>query len=174
MSIGVKSNISTGRGGAGKSLPLPPNYSHNHPSTNKPGNIGSSKLNKQAAPRDLQTPTIKRPTFSTGRGGSANIIKGDAERSRHAQDLGGTLRRNPKSGTKILTGRGGGGNTVVIQEEEEGSEGENERVRKVKSSGNARRSEEAPRSVKVGFVGRMKRRVSGVGRGQRQGSVVTV
>ncbi|KAL9081595.1 MAG: hypothetical protein Q9159_007228, partial [Coniocarpon cinnabarinum] len=61
------------------------------------------------------------------------------------------------------------------EEEEEGSEGENERARKVERNGKARRSEEAPPgSAKEGFVGRMKRRVSGVGRGQRQGSVVTV
>ena len=80
-------NISYGRGGAGEfsiHLSLPSNYRK----LTIPGNI--SRQQSATTPRDLVTPTIKQDVYTTGRGGSGNMVYNDPERpeiARESQDV---------------------------------------------------------------------------------------
>jgi len=82
-------NISYGRGGAGKiliGLETTPRRSNPHT-----GNITSNPRQQSATtPSDLTTPTIKQEFFTTGRGGTGNMVHNDPERpeiARERQDV---------------------------------------------------------------------------------------
>ncbi|KAJ5540341.1 uncharacterized protein N7503_009319 [Penicillium pulvis] len=91
-------NISYGRGGA--------------------GNI--SRQQSATTPRDLVTPTIKQEVYTTGRGGSGNMVQNDPERpeiARESQDV----ESPPLRAQQIPhhTGRGGVANAYIPTAEEE-------------------------------------------------------
>lgn len=75
-------NISYGRGGAGKWRPLSLNAPQ---STNYTGNI--TRQHSAPTPKDLVTPTIKQEVYTTGRGGSGNMMHNDPERPQLAREL---------------------------------------------------------------------------------------
>lgn len=63
-------NISHGRGGA--------------------GNIYSREASTKKEPKDLVTPTIKQDVYTTGRGGSGNMVHNDPQHpeiARESQDV---------------------------------------------------------------------------------------
>ncbi|KAJ6179736.1 hypothetical protein N7519_010197 [Penicillium mononematosum] len=91
-------NISYGRGGA--------------------GNI--TRQQSAPTPKDLVTPTIKQEVFTTGRGGSGNMMHNDPERpqiARESQDV----ESPPLRAQQIPhhTGRGGAANAYIPTPEEE-------------------------------------------------------
>ncbi|KAJ5761221.1 hypothetical protein N7520_008377 [Penicillium odoratum] len=91
-------NISYGRGGAG-------NISRQHSST---------------MPKDLITPTIKQEVYTTGRGGSGNMVQNDPERpeiARESQDVESPPLRAQHFAHH--TGRGGVANAYIPTAEEE-------------------------------------------------------
>jgi hypothetical protein len=60
-------------------------------------------------PSDLETPTLKKPFVTTGRGGTGNMAKNsDPSETRLRQDVAAVARR-PSSGAQHA-GRGGAGN----------------------------------------------------------------
>jgi hypothetical protein len=82
-------NISYGRGGAGKisiGLETTPRKSDQHT-----GNITSmSRQQSATTPSDLVTPTIKQEVYTTGRGGTGNMVQNDPKRpeiARERQDV---------------------------------------------------------------------------------------
>ncbi|KAJ5143265.1 uncharacterized protein N7515_002052 [Penicillium bovifimosum] len=91
-------NVSYGRGGA--------------------GNI--SRQQTPATPNDLVTPTIKQEVYTTGRGGSGNMVVNDPHRpelARESQDV-----ESPPLRAEQLphhTGRGGAANAYIPTPEEE-------------------------------------------------------
>ena len=77
------------------------------------GNINTAASAPSVDPSDLKTPTIKSPTYTTGRGGTGNMAKNDPENpqlAREAQDVEATTL--PKERAAFHTGRGGDGNAV--------------------------------------------------------------
>ncbi|KAL4802806.1 hypothetical protein BDV18DRAFT_146630 [Aspergillus unguis] len=92
-------NISHGRGGA--------------------GNIFSSRETR-TTPQDLVTPTIKQEVYTTGRGGSGNMVQNDPDRpeiARERQDVEAPpMRVHPEA---HHTGRGGAANQYIPSAEEE-------------------------------------------------------
>ncbi|KAJ5820448.1 hypothetical protein N7474_006039 [Penicillium riverlandense] len=91
-------NVSHGRGGA--------------------GNI--SRQQSATTPRDLVTPTIKQEVYTTGRGGSGNMVHNDPGRpeiARESQDV----ESPPLRAEQIPhhTGRGGAANAYIPSPEEE-------------------------------------------------------
>ncbi|KAJ5676029.1 hypothetical protein N7462_008926 [Penicillium macrosclerotiorum] len=91
-------NISYGRGGAGNIFPQ----------------------QNTTSPKDLVTPTIKQEVYTTGRGGSGNMVHNDPERpeiARESQDV-----ESPPLRAEQLphhTGRGGAANAYIPTAEEE-------------------------------------------------------
>ncbi|TPR11603.1 hypothetical protein CAN33_0049540 [Aspergillus niger] len=65
--MGGARNISHGRGGA--------------------GNIFSGNNESRTTPKDLVTPTIKQDIFTTGRGGSGNMMHNDPEHPEIAREM---------------------------------------------------------------------------------------
>lgn len=52
------------------------------------GNIGDAAKSPKINPQDLQTPTLKAPVYTTGRGGSGNMANNtDPDEARAAQDV---------------------------------------------------------------------------------------
>ncbi|EAW08521.1 DUF3602 domain-containing protein [Aspergillus clavatus NRRL 1] len=93
-------NVSHGRGGA--------------------GNIYSTTTQTQPTCKDLITPTIKQDTFTTGRGGSGNMVQYDPERpeiARELQDVESPPQRVEEA--PHHTGRGGAANAYFPTPEEE-------------------------------------------------------
>lgn len=80
--------VSHGRGGAG-TTPSAPTLGHTK--LTSPGNMYSKATHKaQTTPRDLVTPTIKQDIYTTGRGGSGNMVHNDPNRpeiARGSQDV---------------------------------------------------------------------------------------
>lgn len=69
-------------------------------------------------PSDLETPTLKKPIVTTGRGGTGNMAKAtDSKEARHLQDVDAVVRR-PSQGTQHA-GRGGAGNIFKESEKKE-------------------------------------------------------
>ncbi|RAL12035.1 DUF3602 domain-containing protein [Aspergillus homomorphus CBS 101889] len=93
-------NISHGRGGA--------------------GNIFSGSGASRTSPKDLVTPTIKQDVFTTGRGGSGNMMQNDPqhpELARELQDVETPPLRMEEA--PHHTGRGGVANAYFPTPEEE-------------------------------------------------------
>lgn len=79
-------NISHGRGGAGKPIDLSDKIRQSD--SDRIGNI--SRQQSSTTTRDLVTPTIKQDVYTTGRGGSGNMVHNDPERpeiARESQDV---------------------------------------------------------------------------------------
>ncbi|OQE89368.1 hypothetical protein PENNAL_c0014G10769 [Penicillium nalgiovense] len=91
-------NISYGRGGA--------------------GNI--TRQHSAPTPKDLVTPTIKQEVYTTGRGGSGNMMHNDPERPQLARELQ-DVESPPLRAQQIPhhTGRGGAANAYIPTPEEE-------------------------------------------------------
>ncbi|KAJ5571620.1 hypothetical protein N7535_005280 [Penicillium sp. DV-2018c] len=93
-------NISYGRGGA--------------------GNISRQNSSSAATPNDLVTPTIKQEVYTTGRGGSGNMVQNDPRRpelARESQDVESPPLRAQQF--PHHTGRGGAANAYIPTPEEE-------------------------------------------------------
>ncbi|KAI1845237.1 hypothetical protein JX266_008547 [Neoarthrinium moseri] len=104
---------STGRGGA--------------------GNIGDVSKSPRIEPKDLQTPTLKTPVVTTGRGGSGNMTPNrDPAETRALQDVGPVTRRPSEGATHV--GRGGAANVAKLSAAE---------IEKAKQSGSAVEDEPA-------------------------------
>ncbi|PTU23517.1 hypothetical protein P175DRAFT_0508187 [Aspergillus ochraceoroseus IBT 24754] len=106
-------NVSHGRGGA--------------------GNIYSGET-RTTTPRDLITPTIKQEVYTTGRGGSGNMMHNDPDRpeiARESQDVEVPPMRGRE--TPHHTGRGGAANAYIPTPDEEKKvrEEEDEQLRRV-------------------------------------------
>ncbi|KAJ5754129.1 uncharacterized protein N7511_008282 [Penicillium nucicola] len=87
------------------------------------GRGGAGNITRQQSapsPRDLFTPTIKQEVFTTGRGGSGNMMHNDPDRpeiARESQDV-----ESPPLRAQQLphhTGRGGAANAYIPTPEEE-------------------------------------------------------
>ncbi|KAL2852534.1 hypothetical protein BJY01DRAFT_244531 [Aspergillus pseudoustus] len=119
-------NISHGRGGA--------------------GNIYSSET--RTTPQDLVTPTIKQEVYTTGRGGSGNMMHNDPERpelARESQDVEAPPMRVQEA--PHHTGRGGAANQYIPSpEEEKRAREEEEQLRRVITSKSVRE----PRDIEEG------------------------
>ncbi|KAL4782530.1 hypothetical protein BJX76DRAFT_289321 [Aspergillus varians] len=104
-------NISHGRGGA--------------------GNIYTSE--NRTKPQDLVTPTIKQEVYTTGRGGSGNMMHNDPDRpelARESQDVETPPVRVQEAAHH--TGRGGAANQYIPSvEEEKKAREEEEQLRRV-------------------------------------------
>ncbi|KAF2863613.1 hypothetical protein K470DRAFT_201398, partial [Piedraia hortae CBS 480.64] len=89
------------------------------------GNISKEHASVEAS--DLKTPTIKAPTYTTGRGGTGNMAVNDPshpEVARAAQDTEAPICHEKLAKGTYHWGRGGEGNMVTIgsadrREEEE-------------------------------------------------------
>ncbi|OOQ91571.1 hypothetical protein PEBR_08635 [Penicillium brasilianum] len=93
--------ISYGRGGAGNIAP-------------------PQKSTTPTTPKDLATPTIKQEIYTTGRGGSGNMVQNDPERpeiARESQDVESPPLRAEQY--PHHTGRGGAANAYIPTPEEE-------------------------------------------------------
>ncbi|KAJ5493451.1 hypothetical protein N7539_002197 [Penicillium diatomitis] len=93
-------NISYGRGGAGNIAPP----------------------QRSTTPKDLVTPTIKQEVYTTGRGGSGNMVQNDPqhpELARESQDVESPPLRAEQF--PHHTGRGGAANAYIPTPEEEQS-----------------------------------------------------
>ncbi|PPJ59553.1 hypothetical protein CBER1_09808 [Cercospora berteroae] len=91
---------------------------------NKPtltGRGGAGNLNTRPQAKlqhsDLETPTIKSTTYTTGRGGSGNMAKNDpsnATEARQAQDVDTPAHHNKNMEGTYHWGRGGQGNMTTL------------------------------------------------------------
>lgn len=93
------------------------------------GNVTTKDDKAPRVPPESTTPTLKSKNYTTGRGGTGNIVKNEnPENARKAQDMdvpGIVLPEN-----EYHTGRGGEGNRVKPSEEEVAAARENnEKVR---------------------------------------------
>ncbi|KAI5303984.1 hypothetical protein KEM56_006989 [Ascosphaera pollenicola] len=85
------------------------------------GNIHSAKNAEQLGEKDLKTPTLKSDVYTTGRGGSGNMVHNDDPKvARIAQDVEAppNLLANNEPDRKVLLGRGGAANLYSPTEEE--------------------------------------------------------
>ncbi|KFX99492.1 hypothetical protein O988_03833 [Pseudogymnoascus sp. VKM F-3808] len=135
------------------------------------GNI-SAEPPRPVSPTDLETPTLKEDIYTTGRGGSGNMVANTGKAgARRAQDVV-ALPRRESEGTHV--GRGGAANIVKVPtrtgEEEtssvEGKEGkevkevkEVKEAKEVKGKGKGKNNEGAPEE---GVVERGRRWVAGL------------
>ena len=106
--------VSHGRGGAGKLL-----INIMHPLTWL-GNIYAQDEPKIHTPKDLVTPSIKQDIYTTGRGGSGNMMHNDPkhpEIARESQDVESPPQRVEEA--PHHTGRGGAANAYFPSPEEE-------------------------------------------------------
>ncbi|KAI5286042.1 hypothetical protein KEM54_000103 [Ascosphaera aggregata] len=88
------------------------------------GNIGAAKNAEHLERKDLETPTIKSDVYTTGRGGSGNMVSNDDPKvARIAQDVEAppSLLAHNEPGRKVLLGRGGAANLYSPHEEDVGS-----------------------------------------------------
>ncbi|RAL02457.1 DUF3602 domain-containing protein [Aspergillus ibericus CBS 121593] len=127
--MGGARNISHGRGGA--------------------GNIFSGKESR-TTPKDLVTPTIKQDVFTTGRGGSGNMMHNDPEHpeiAREMQDVDSPPLRMEEA--PHFMGRGGAANAYIPTPEEEKRvrEQEEEQLRRVRTQSENRRKDIETSSV---------------------------
>ncbi|OBT62942.1 hypothetical protein VE03_07882 [Pseudogymnoascus sp. 23342-1-I1] len=123
-------------------------------------------------PSDLETPTLKEEVYTTGRGGSGNMVANTGKAgARRAQDVVALPRRDSEGTAHV--GRGGAANIVKVPtrtgEEErsvegrEGKEGNEKREvgeeKEVKGKGKGKKNEGAPEE---GVVERGRRWVAGL------------
>ncbi|KAK3940095.1 hypothetical protein QBC46DRAFT_261801 [Diplogelasinospora grovesii] len=79
------------------------------------GNIVDSSKSPKILPQDLQTPTLKTPMVTTGRGGTGNMAQNrDPVETRLRQDVEPVVRRPSHGATHV--GRGGTGNVFNPEE----------------------------------------------------------
>jgi hypothetical protein len=116
------------------------------------GNI-SQERRSSATAADLQTPTIKTSTYTTGRGGTGNMAYKDPahpELARQAQDVDAPPMREPEG--PFHFGRGGAANIATpSQEEQEKAKARNrgiEREAKRRDDSFASNGEEGQREKK--------------------------
>ncbi|OJI96402.1 hypothetical protein ASPVEDRAFT_78176 [Aspergillus versicolor CBS 583.65] len=125
-------NISHGRGGA--------------------GNIYSSQSRSTPTPQDLVTPTIKQDVYTTGRGGSGNMMHNDPdhpELARESQDVEAPPVRIQEGAHH--TGRGGAANQYIPSaEEEKKAREEEEQLRRVVTARAEREQQHRPRDIEEG------------------------
>ncbi|OBT76594.1 hypothetical protein VF21_05347 [Pseudogymnoascus sp. 05NY08] len=100
------------------------------------GNISAAPP-RPVSPTDLETPTLKEEVYTTGRGGSGNMVANTGKAgARRAQDVV-ALPRRESEGAHV--GRGGAANIVKVptrgQGEESSVEGGDEREGKEKKDG---------------------------------------
>ncbi|KAI9038330.1 DUF3602 domain-containing protein [Aspergillus affinis] len=124
--MGGSRNISHGRGGA--------------------GNIYSAET--RTSPKDLVTPTIKQEVFTTGRGGSGNMVVNDPQHpeiAREMQDVESPPLRVEDA--PHHTGRGGAANAFIptAEEEKKVREQEEEQLRRIRTASRDRLREETER-----------------------------
>ncbi|KAI5307042.1 hypothetical protein KEM55_008427 [Ascosphaera atra] len=77
------------------------------------GNIAAAKNMERPQSKDLETPTIKADVYTTGRGGSGNMVaNNDPKIARIRQDVEAppSLTNGKEGDRKILLGRGGAAN----------------------------------------------------------------
>ncbi|KAJ2900787.1 uncharacterized protein MKZ38_002225 [Zalerion maritima] len=79
----------------------------------------TNQMSPELTPQDLETPTLRAGTYTTGRGGAGNMQVSDASKARLAQDVSCPPRRESNS-TPI--GRGGAGNFVHPPKDKKASE----------------------------------------------------
>ncbi|EAU35342.1 conserved hypothetical protein [Aspergillus terreus NIH2624] len=108
------------------------------------GNIYSTPESQTTTPRDLVTPTIKQEVFTTGRGGSGNMMHNDPEHpelARESQDVETPPLRVEEAPHHI--GRGGAANTYTPTPEEEKMirEQEEAQLRRVRTASKDRRKD---------------------------------
>ncbi|KAL4889972.1 hypothetical protein BDV59DRAFT_100992 [Aspergillus ambiguus] len=106
------------------------------------GNIYSTSQESHTTPRDLVTPTIKQEVYTTGRGGSGNMMHNDPdhpELARESQDVEAPPLRMEEA--PHHTGRGGAANTYTPTPEEQMMirEQEEEQLRRVRTASKDRR-----------------------------------
>ncbi|KAB8212505.1 Protein of unknown function DUF3602 [Aspergillus parasiticus SU-1] len=99
------------------------------------GNIFSSE--SHTTPKDLVTPTIKQDIYTTGRGGSGNMVVNDPQRpeiARESQDVEAPPLRVEEA--PHHTGRGGAANAYIPSSEEEkkAREEEEEQLRRIRTA----------------------------------------
>ncbi|KZZ91007.1 hypothetical protein AAP_03648 [Ascosphaera apis ARSEF 7405] len=85
------------------------------------GNIGSAKNAEHLDEKDLETPTLKSDIYTTGRGGSGNMVHNDDPKvARMRQDVEAppSLLTNNEPDRKVLLGRGGAANHYSPTDEE--------------------------------------------------------
>ncbi|KAL2821787.1 hypothetical protein BDW59DRAFT_150037 [Aspergillus cavernicola] len=111
------------------------------------GNIYSPKA-QTTTPQDLVTPTIKQEVYTTGRGGSGNMMHNDPdhpELARESQDVEAPPMRVQEAAHHV--GRGGAANAYIpTAEEKEKAREEEEQLRRVITSKSARE----PRDIEEG------------------------
>ncbi|EEH06425.1 predicted protein [Histoplasma capsulatum G186AR] len=106
--------ISTGRGGAGNMVSVPGTATTGTGTGTGTGagagaGAGAATVTSRT-PADLVTPTIKSDMYTTGRGGSGNIVANDDPAvARMAQDVEVDVIGESK-GEKVFLGRGGAAN----------------------------------------------------------------
>ena len=116
------------------SLPKSPNLTTDTRLISFPGNIRTPAPKPATSnDADLATPTLKQNKYTTGRGGSGNIVSGDSKASRSAQDVEPVARSESKVGSTVLHGRGGGGNAHKVTQSEEQTVEEEQALKKTES-----------------------------------------
>ncbi|KAI7507396.1 hypothetical protein KC347_g6925 [Hortaea werneckii] len=102
------------------------------------GNINSGPGNVRTAD-DMRTPEIKQPHYTTGRGGTGNIVSNDnPNNARLAQDVEAPKHHDrPAQGT-FHWGRGGEGNMTVVGKSEREQRKEREEQKKKEGRSNSR------------------------------------
>ncbi|GAB1191866.1 hypothetical protein BDV32DRAFT_144207 [Aspergillus pseudonomiae] len=99
------------------------------------GNIFSGE--SHTTPKDLVTPTIKQEVYTTGRGGSGNMVVNDPEHpeiARESQDVEAPPLRVEEA--PHHTGRGGAANAYIPSPEEEKKEAreQEEQLRRIRTA----------------------------------------
>ncbi|KFY76687.1 hypothetical protein V499_03752 [Pseudogymnoascus sp. VKM F-103] len=135
------------------------------------GNISAAPP-RPVSPTDLETPTLKEEVYTTGRGGSGNMVANTGKAgARRAQDVV-ALPRRESEGAGAHVGRGGAANIVKVptrgQGEESSVEGRDEKDGREKKEvkekkelkGKGKNNEGAP--AEEGVVERGRRWVAGL------------
>ncbi|OGM45719.1 hypothetical protein ABOM_005436 [Aspergillus bombycis] len=102
------------------------------------GGAGTQYLlrRKHTTPRDLVTPTIKQDIYTTGRGGSGNMVVNDPQHpeiARESQDVEAPPLRVEEA--PHHTGRGGAANAYIPSpEEEKKAREQEEQLRRIRTA----------------------------------------
>ncbi|RMY67137.1 hypothetical protein D0863_07994 [Hortaea werneckii] len=139
------------------------------------GNINSVPSTARTAD-DMRTPEIKQPHYTTGRGGTGNIVSNDnPSNARLAQDVEAPRHHDrPAQGT-FHWGRGGEGNMTVVGKSEREQRKEREEQRKKEggrsnSRGEAENRSQSRRRGSGGLIEKGKEILGIGGRGRAGGS----
>lgn len=100
----------------GLRLSFLPRHNPSDPLTPLPGNITKSPA---LPPTDLSTPHIKSSNYTTGRGGTGNIVTNDDPlNARRAQDVDVADHSLREPEQSLHVGRGGAGNVADLPKDE--------------------------------------------------------